>query len=105
MSSQPLTQKQLSEKLLWDNFPEVVGDRLFQHYLRFQHGGNLNRAKADVQRCSDTLFELVLGTPLDPLVQEHRRYFGQASSDDLAAIAEAFTQILLNETTEHQTSL
>ena len=100
----PLTQKQLSEKFFWVSFPNVIQDRLYQHYQRFAYEGNVNRAKADVESCS-ILLSALANDSFYELMEKHRRSYGQASSDDLKAMVQALTQIQEHEETEQLTEL
>jgi hypothetical protein len=58
------------------------------HYLTFSHEGNLQRAERDIQSAVDTLSWVNQGEPLAPFLKEHRRYFGEESTADLADMAQ-----------------
>lgn len=89
MSTQhPLTCEQLTKEYQWSQFPEAIQERLYRHYTTFDYAGNLRRATSDIQSVSDTLSQLLQGARPEPFLAEHRRYFGQASTDDLAGMAQ-----------------
>ncbi len=84
---QPLTREQLAQEYQWSQFPEAIQELLYRHYTTFDHAGDLRLAAADIQSVSDTLSWLVQGARLGAFLEEHRTYFGQASTDDLADMA------------------
>lgn len=87
-NQQSLTQEQLTNEYQWSHFPEAIQERLYTHYVTFNHAGNLQRAERDIQSASDTLSWVSQGEPLAPFLKEHRRYFGEESANDLADIAQ-----------------
>jgi len=84
---QPRTREQLAQEYQWSQFPEAIQQRLYVHYTGFAHEGNLRLAASDIQSASDTLSWVLQGVRLAPFLKEHRDYFGQASTDDLADMA------------------
>ena len=86
--NQPLTRIQLEEKFEWqDNFPQVIQDRLFEHYTQF------GCSVSDIQSASDSLFWATQKKPMSAFLAEHRQYFGSASADDLASMIKALAQL------------
>lgn len=63
--SEKLTQEQLIQKFRWDdNFPLLIQQKLYEHYERFQHEGDLHKAEMDILSVSDALFWVTLGKPI-----------------------------------------
>jgi hypothetical protein len=89
MSNQEaLTREQLAREFQWALFPGTIKERLYHHYLMFTHDGNLQEAERDIQSASNTLEWLTKGARIDSCLNEHRSYFGQASTDDLIEIVQ-----------------
>ncbi|MGH2497584.1 MAG: hypothetical protein ACRDIV_23020 [Ktedonobacteraceae bacterium] len=84
---QPLTRELLAKEYQWSQFPEAIQQRLYIHYTTFVHEGDLRLAERDIQSASDALSWVILGTRLAPFLIEHRQWFGEASTDDLADMA------------------
>lgn len=86
-NQQPLTREQLAERYQWGQFPAAIQERLFAHYGKFTYGGNLTLAERDIQSASDALSWVMQGSRLAPFLKEHRQWFGDDSTDDLADMA------------------
>jgi len=87
-NQRPLTRVQLAKKFEWeDNFPKAIQDRLFEHYTKFKY------SETDIQSASDTLVWAVQGKSMNAFLQEHRQYFGSASTDDLQEIINLLAQL------------
>lgn len=87
-NQQPRTREQLADAYQWSQFPEEIQARLYLHATTFIHQGDLRLAESDIQSASDTLSWAMQGIRLDPFLKEHRAYFGQASTNDLADIVQ-----------------
>ena len=85
---QQLTRVQLAKKFEWeDNFPKVIQDRLFEHYIKFRH------SEADIQSASDTLVWAAQKKPMGPFLAEHKQFFGTESAHDLESIIDLLAQM------------
>ena len=90
-----LTRSQLAEKFEWeDNFPVIIQDRLYQHYLTYTHNGRTGLALVDIQSATDTLLWSIQGKPMKAFLGEHLQYFGSESTDDLKEMIDLLIQPL-----------
>ncbi len=103
-NSQPRTREHLTQAYQWSLFPEAIQERLYRHYLTSMHGGNLREAELDIQSASNTLEWLIQGARIDGCLREHRGYFGEASTADLADIVEQFHALQQQPTNDQRPS-
>ena len=92
-NQQALTREQLAKAYQWNQFPEAIQQQLYQHYLEHTHDGDLELAERDIQSASDALSWVMLGSRLDAFLKEHRQWFGEDSTNDLADIAKQLTAL------------
>lgn len=91
-TQQPLAREQLAKAYQWSQFPDATQERLYAHYLEHTHD-DLDLAERDIQSASDALSWMMLGSRLDPFLKEHRDWFGEASTADLADMAKQLTSL------------
>jgi hypothetical protein len=103
-NSQLLTQEHLARAYQWSLFPAPIQERLYQHYLTHIHQGDLRMAASDIQSASNTLEWLVLGARIDGCLNEHYRYFGEASTADLVDMVQQLRELQTSPTTDQRPS-
>lgn len=87
-TQQPLTREQLAKEYQWSQFPEATQERLYTHYGRFTHEGDLTLAERDIQSASDALSWVLQGTRLDAFLKGPalRREFRSRKVDNCGAV-------------------